>query len=87
MTDGFADACRLVLTFAWEEPDPDDQETLVVLSFDSAAGGTNLVLDQQPFRRNSAAGSITMAGRTRSTGWHVSSARCAFLRASQRPTR
>ena len=41
---------RLVFTFAWEEPDPDDQETLVTLSFESAVGGTNLVLDQQPFK-------------------------------------
>jgi uncharacterized protein YndB with AHSA1/START domain len=41
---------RLVFTFAWEEPDPDDQETLVVLSFESAGEGTNLVLDQQPFK-------------------------------------
>ncbi|HEY2643036.1 MAG TPA: SRPBCC domain-containing protein [Galbitalea sp.] len=41
---------RLVFTFAWEEPDPDDQETLVVLCFQSADEGTNLVLDQQPFK-------------------------------------
>jgi uncharacterized protein YndB with AHSA1/START domain len=41
---------RLLLTFAWEEPDPDDQETFVVLSFESAGKGTNLVLDQQPFK-------------------------------------
>jgi uncharacterized protein YndB with AHSA1/START domain len=41
---------RLVFTFAWEEPDPDDQETLVTLSFDRAVEGTNLVLDQQPFK-------------------------------------
>ena len=42
--------CRLVFTFAWEEPDPDDQETLVTLSFERAGEGTNLVLDQQPFK-------------------------------------
>jgi Uncharacterized conserved protein len=41
---------RLVFTFVWEEPDPDDQETLVVLSFESAGEGTNLLLDQQPFK-------------------------------------
>ena len=41
---------RLVFTFAWEEPDPDDQETVVTVSFESAVGGTNLVLDQEPFK-------------------------------------
>lgn len=41
---------RLVFTFVWEEPDPDDQETLVVLRFDGAGEGTNLVLDQRPFK-------------------------------------
>jgi uncharacterized protein YndB with AHSA1/START domain len=39
---------RLVYTFVWEEPDPDDQETVVTLSF---LGGeaTKLVVDQGPF--------------------------------------
>ena len=41
---------RLVFTFAWEEPDPDDQETVVTVSFESAVRGTNLVLDQEPFK-------------------------------------
>ncbi len=40
---------RLVYTFEWEEPDPDDQETLVTLSFLEDREGTKLVLDQGPF--------------------------------------
>ena len=44
---------RLVYTFAYEEPDPDDQETLVTLTFEPADGGTRLVLDQGPFKTKS----------------------------------
>ena len=40
---------RLVYTFEWEEPDPDDQETVVALSFLDEGKGTRLVLDQGPF--------------------------------------
>lgn len=40
---------RLVYTFEWEEPDSDDQETLVTLSFLEDREGTKLVLDQGPF--------------------------------------
>ncbi len=41
---------RLVYTFVWEEPDPDDRETVVTLSFRDENGGTRLVLDQSPFK-------------------------------------
>jgi uncharacterized protein YndB with AHSA1/START domain len=40
---------RLVYTFEYEEPDPDDQETVVTLSFVDDGEGTRLVLDQGPF--------------------------------------
>lgn len=40
---------RLIYTFEYEEPDPDDQETLVTLSMADVAEGTLLVLDQGPF--------------------------------------
>lgn len=40
---------RLVYTFEWEEPDPDDQETVVKLSFLDDRDGTKLVLDHGPF--------------------------------------
>lgn len=40
---------RLVYTFAWEEPTPDDRETLVSLTFERVGVGTRLVLDQGPF--------------------------------------
>jgi uncharacterized protein YndB with AHSA1/START domain len=42
-------ARRLVLTFAWEEPDPDDRETVVTLRFLEHDKGTQVVLDQGPF--------------------------------------
>ncbi len=41
---------RLVYTFVWEEPDPDDQETVVTLTFEPSGEGTRLVLDQSPFK-------------------------------------
>ena len=40
---------RLVYTFEWEEPDPDDQETVVKLSFLDDPEGTKLVLDHGQF--------------------------------------
>ena len=40
---------RLAYTFEWEEPDPDDQETTVTLTFVDAADGTELSLEQAPF--------------------------------------
>jgi uncharacterized protein YndB with AHSA1/START domain len=41
---------RLVYTFVWEEPHPDDQDTVVTLSFLDDGEGTKAVLDQGPFR-------------------------------------
>lgn len=41
---------RLAYTFVYEEPDPDDQETLVTLTFEPTDSGTRLVLDQGPFK-------------------------------------
>jgi uncharacterized protein YndB with AHSA1/START domain len=41
---------RLVYTFEWEEPDPDDRQTVVTLSFVKRGTGTTVVLDQGPFR-------------------------------------
>ncbi len=40
---------RLMYTFEWEEPDPDDQETVVTLSFLDDRAGTKFILDQGPF--------------------------------------
>jgi len=40
---------RLVYTFRWEEPAPDDRETVVDLSLGSTGEGTRLVLAQGPF--------------------------------------
>ena len=41
---------RLSYTFIYEEPDADDQETLVTLTFDPHDVGTRLMLDQEPFK-------------------------------------
>jgi uncharacterized protein YndB with AHSA1/START domain len=40
---------RLVYTFRWEDPDPDDQETVVTLSLLDLGESTELVLSQGPF--------------------------------------
>ena len=40
---------RLVYTFEWEEPDPDDRETLVTLSLFDHPDGTTLVVEQESF--------------------------------------
>lgn len=40
---------RLVYTFRWEEPAPDDRETVVDLTLQSADDGTRLALSQGPF--------------------------------------
>ena len=41
---------RLAYTFAWEEPDPDDVETLVELSLRDLGESTEVVLTQRAFR-------------------------------------
>jgi uncharacterized protein YndB with AHSA1/START domain len=41
---------RLAYTFAWEDPDPDDVETLVALSFRDLGGSTEVALTQGPFK-------------------------------------
>jgi len=41
---------RIAFTFAWEEPDPDDVETLAELSFDDLDGSTRTRLRQGPFK-------------------------------------
>jgi uncharacterized protein YndB with AHSA1/START domain len=40
---------RLDYTFVWEEPDPDDRETLVGLRFRAVPDGTVVVLAQRAF--------------------------------------
>lgn len=41
---------RLAYTFVWEDPDPDDIETLVELSFRDLGESTEVALAQGPFR-------------------------------------
>ena len=40
---------RLAYTFRWEDPDPDDRETLVTLSLADLGESTELALSQGPF--------------------------------------
>jgi uncharacterized protein YndB with AHSA1/START domain len=40
---------RLAYTFRWEDPDPDDRETMVVFSLRDLGGSTELTVDQGPF--------------------------------------
>jgi uncharacterized protein YndB with AHSA1/START domain len=41
---------RLAYTFVWEDPDPDDVETLVELSFRELGESTKVVITQGPFK-------------------------------------
>jgi uncharacterized protein YndB with AHSA1/START domain len=41
---------RLAYTFVWEDPDPDDVETLVELSFRDLGESTEVTLTQGPFK-------------------------------------
>ena len=41
---------RLAYTFVWEDPDPDDVETLGALSFRDLGGSTEVALTQGPFK-------------------------------------
>jgi len=41
---------RLAFTFSWENPDPDDVENLVELSFRDLGESTELALSQHPFK-------------------------------------
>jgi uncharacterized protein YndB with AHSA1/START domain len=40
---------RLAYTFRWEDPDPDDRETVVTLALGDLGHSTELVLDQRAF--------------------------------------
>jgi len=40
---------RLVYTFRWEPPDPDDRETVVVFALRDLGESTELTVDQRPF--------------------------------------
>jgi uncharacterized protein YndB with AHSA1/START domain len=44
---------RLAFTFIWEEPDPDDRETLVTLTLEGLDGPTKLIVDQGSFATES----------------------------------
>jgi uncharacterized protein YndB with AHSA1/START domain len=41
---------QLAYTFAWDPPTADDQETLVMLTFEPLDHGTRLLLEQGPFK-------------------------------------
>jgi uncharacterized protein YndB with AHSA1/START domain len=41
---------RMAFTFRWEDPDPDDVETVADLSFSERGDATEVVLNQGPFK-------------------------------------
>jgi len=41
---------RLAFTFVYEEPDPDDQETLVTVALEPVEHGTRILVEQSPFK-------------------------------------
>jgi uncharacterized protein YndB with AHSA1/START domain len=41
---------RPIPSFIYEEPDPDDQETLVTLAFEPTDPGTRIILDHGPLK-------------------------------------
>ncbi len=45
----FAPPSRLVYTFRWEEPHPDDRETVVAVRLDPIGGATAMSVDQGDF--------------------------------------
>jgi uncharacterized protein YndB with AHSA1/START domain len=47
---GVAPPARLGYTFAWEDPDPDDVENLVRLTFQEVGESTEVLLNQAPFK-------------------------------------
>jgi uncharacterized protein YndB with AHSA1/START domain len=43
-------SAHLAYTFVWEDPDPDDSETLVTLEFSDLGDATKVALTQGPFK-------------------------------------
>jgi len=71
---------RLTYTFRWEDPDPDDQETVVSLALEDLGESTDVTVDQGPFR--------TEARRELHTeGWTQTLDRLETLLASPQPHR
>ena len=58
---------RLAYTFVWEDPDPDDVETVVELSFRDLGESTEVAFTQGPFKTEARRGFTGTAGRTAST--------------------
>ena len=69
---------HLTFTFRYEDPDPDDQDTLVALSFVDRGDATELTVDQGPF--------LTEArSDLHARGWSESVDRLYNLAANRRP--
>jgi uncharacterized protein YndB with AHSA1/START domain len=64
-------ASRLAYTFRWEEPNPDDQETVVTLSLRERGEFTELTLDQGPFATEGRYELHHAGGRTASFAWRL----------------
>jgi uncharacterized protein YndB with AHSA1/START domain len=74
---------RLSYTFVWEDPDPDDAETLVVLLFRGLHGSTEVPSHRARSRLRHAAPFTTTVGRTASTSLRDSSACSAGSRSAE----
>jgi uncharacterized protein YndB with AHSA1/START domain len=64
---------HLSYTFRWEDADPDDQETVVSLSFEDLGDSTNVIVEQGPFSPTRAEIFMRKVGEKRSTVWPRSS--------------
>lgn len=62
-------ATRLAYTFRWEDPDPDDRETVVVLSLRDLGEATELTVDQAPSQPRGVGRFTNRAGPRRLTVW------------------
>jgi uncharacterized protein YndB with AHSA1/START domain len=70
----------LSYTFRWEPPDPDDQETVVDFSLRENGDGTEVTVDQRPFRTES-------RRELHTQGWTDTLDRLGALVANERRTR
>ena len=59
---------HLSYTFRWEDPDPEDRETIVTLRLNDVGGTTSSSFRKASLRPNSGGRCTTRVGRTASTG-------------------
>jgi uncharacterized protein YndB with AHSA1/START domain len=60
---------RLVYTFRYDDPDPDDRETVVAFSLRDLGGSTAVTVDQGTFATERAGRCTSRVGASRSSGF------------------